>query len=321
MRLLSVVKKAFGFLLIPILFNAAAADETKLAKKKRASFNDRVLVISIPKAGTHMLTKCITLFGNETLASAYTKEPKPDQAAFNRYDTYNQLPPPNNYKGIYYFPVVGYLPRLAAYLKRPTENRLFWTHWPYTKEFDDFLKDKTLANFLLVRDPRDMIVSLAYMLHKSLRTDESIEPVKIMSDLIDASQQHYIKWGVEIHEAYPIIFDEGIVNFYNRYFPWLKVKNVKMVRFEDLVGSKGGGSDDVQRHVIDGIARHIGITLSPEKIKYVQENLFGESGTFRDGQIGSWKKHFTPEMKAAFKNAAGACQLLINLGYEVDSNW
>jgi hypothetical protein len=44
-----------------------------------------------------------------------------------------------------------------------------------------------------------------------------------------------------------------------------------------------------------------------------------KSGTFRKGQPGNWREHFTPANKALFKDVAG--DLLIHLGYEQDYNW
>lgn len=41
--------------------------------------------------------------------------------------------------------------------------------------------------------------------------------------------------------------------------------------------------------------------------------------TFRKGQIGSWKTHFTDEHKRIFKAISG--DLLTETGYESDANW
>jgi hypothetical protein len=43
------------------------------------------------------------------------------------------------------------------------------------------------------------------------------------------------------------------------------------------------------------------------------------SGTFRRGQPGEWREHFTEANKSAFKETAG--DLLVRLGYEVDDQW
>ncbi len=86
-----------------------------------------------------------------------------------------------------------------------------------------------------------------------------------------------------------------------------------------MAAKEGGGT--LQLQTINAIAQHIGISLPPEKIVAVRDELFGRSITFREGKIDGWKKHFTSEMKAAYKAVPGANQLLIDLGYEKDANW
>ncbi|MCJ7716383.1 MAG: sulfotransferase domain-containing protein [Anaerolineales bacterium] len=45
-----------------------------------------------------------------------------------------------------------------------------------------------------------------------------------------------------------------------------------------------------------------------------------KAGTFRKGQPGNWREHFTPENKIRFKRVAG--DLLTKLGYEEnDQDW
>jgi len=110
----------------------------------------------------------------------------------------------------------------------------------------------------------------------------------------------------------------GINDLYQKYLPWLTVPGIYAVKFENLVGSQGGGDDDVQYHIITEIAQHAGVPYSDETIQHVVDNLFGRY-TFREGQIGAWKKYFTEQHKEAFKHHAG--QLLIDLGYEKDMAW
>lgn len=282
----------------------------------------KVLVVSVPKAGTHLVTKCLTLFQQPGLAVPYFKDPKPTQEDFDKYDKLNTLPPPNNYKGRFDIVSAGDLPQIAStQLKRPSRIRLFWTHWPYTKVLEQLIEEISATGFIVIRDPRDVVVSMAYMIHKNLRTNELMDPIKIMEDLIDGRQQNYIKWGVEINEAYPLMFDKGVTGFFQMYLPWLSSKNFMTVKFEDLVGSKGGGSDELQNQTIKDMSTHVRANLSDDAIHKVQQELFGDSGTFRKGLIGSWKEHFTQEMKAAFKKVPDACKLLIDLGYEKDANW
>ena len=49
------------------------------------------------------------------------------------------------------------------------------------------------------------------------------------------------------------------------------------------------------------------------------EAAVAKSPTFRSGKTGEWKKHFTDEHKAIFKEIAG--DLLVRLGYEKNNNW
>ena len=48
----------------------------------------------------------------------------------------------------------------------------------------------------------------------------------------------------------------------------------------------------------------------------------GEESTesfFRKGVAGDWRNHFTPELKALYKERVG--DLLVELGYEADLSW
>ncbi len=92
------------------------------------------------------------------------------------------------------------------------------------------------------------------------------------------------------------------------------------VRFEDLVGSNGGGDDAKQLATVKAIAKHVSIELSEERAQEIATNLFGiTKNTFRKGQIGAWKEEFTPEHKKLFKQYGG--ELLIKLSYKNDLNW
>jgi hypothetical protein len=98
--------------------------------------------------------------------------------------------------------------------------------------------------------------------------------------------------------------------------------NSLLIRFENLVGEKGGGTKEVQSKELDKIAQFLKIPLSESKKSDLIENSFGECETcktFREGQIGAWKNLFTEEHKRLFKEKYN--HILITLGYETSDLW
>ena len=96
--------------------------------------------------------------------------------------------------------------------------------------------------------------------------------------------------------------------------PWLHDPMIYTTTFEKLVGPDGGGTKEEQLSEVQNIANHIGVKISLEEAVQVANSLFGDTGTFREGKIGSWKKHFTEEHIKIFKEQTG--DLLYKLGYE-----
>ena len=92
-----------------------------------------------------------------------------------------------------------------------------------------------------------------------------------------------------------------------------------MVKFEELVGPMGGGSEEAQRDAVARVAEHLEVPLDDRKLRAVQSDLFGSGRTFRKGQAGGWRREFSEEHKRATKEVAG--DLLVELGYEKDLRW
>lgn len=95
--------------------------------------------------------------------------------------------------------------------------------------------------------------------------------------------------------------------------------NTLIVKFEDLVGKAGGGSDKKQREAIIKIAEFIGHQYSEEDITRVTQNLFGSSPTFRKGKIGSWNSHFDSKCINLFSKyikKLNLTDILSDYGYE-----
>ncbi len=297
----------------------AIKKSTSIPKKKSSPI---VMCVTIPKCGTHLLLKCISLFNIPRMQFPYnrTNALKPSPAKWKKLNTLNRFDPPHHYKGPLHIPTAGPIPENVLLAFHSKIRDLLSYHLVYSPEAEAFLNKHSKANFLIIRDPRAMLVSMAHMV-KDGWNGEHANVEDIIWDFIDGRQKHFIRWGVTVNTGYPLIWELGVTDFYKLYLPWMQKKNFYTVKFENLIGAKGGGSDEQQLQEITNIAKHIGVNASIEQIKAVRDQLFGGTATFREGKISGWKQIFTPEMKAAYKAVPGANQLLIDLGYEKDANW
>ena len=93
---------------------------------------------------------------------------------------------------------------------------------------------------------------------------------------------------------------------------------VLTIRFEDLVGSKGGGSDVLQARCVTDIARFLGIDIAAEMVNEICNVIWEAKGrTFRKGQIGTWREVLTQEMLAVYY--ATARDITRKWGYDVSA--
>jgi sulfotransferase 6B1 len=232
------------------------------------------IIISIPKAGTHLLCNCIA------------------ELTHKKFTGFVLFPPENQ-----------------------NDNKKFcYAHIKYSSEYAQKIKNKNCKTFFIYRDPRDQIVSTAFYNYDRPDLWPHWQKLKL-SELIT----ELIIDGKSMYNGFPPYDVTGINEFYRAYMGWLKLPWVYSIKFEDLVGSSGGSTQEEQYKKIQEIAHHLSLKLPSATIPEIAQALFGNSATFREGKIGAWKKYFTEEHKALFKSQAG--QLLIDLGYEKDLNW
>jgi len=95
----------------------------------------------------------------------------------------------------------------------------------------------------------------------------------------------------------------------------LRNNNTLIVRFEDLVGSKGGGSDEIQRNTIKAILEFSGISKYDNEIDKIQLSLFGGTHTFREGQINAWRKDVDSKTLELMKSTLCETDIVRQLNY------
>lgn len=180
---------------------------------------------------------------------------------------------------------------------------------PYLSE----LSRPNVAAFFIYRDPRDVIVSqifYALEMHRGHGMHRYYaEELHSMEERINTAIN-----GVQTATAQL----SPIRTKYEHYLGWLKQTSALALRFEDLILQR--------RPALERILDHLagrGFSLQPPRAEAVAalESAIAPraSGTFRKGQPGEWKQHFSEQNKQAFKAATG--DLLQALGYEKDAAW
>lgn len=251
----------------------------------------RVLANSVPKSGTNLLTRCLSLF--PTLRPSF----KHVTMNSNRRDSTEELE------------------RKAARTKRGqyTSGHVF-----YNADNAAIVEEHDLEMPLIVRDPRDVVTShFHYVSEKHPEHRLHDHYVSLPDD--DARLMASIR-GVDGAHTDDGDRLESIGEWMDAFLSWQEKPYVTVVRFEDLIGPNGGGSRDRQMETVRQLADHLEVTLSDDEVEYISQNVFSTSAsTFRKGLIGDWKNHFTPEHVEAFKDEAG--DWLVEMGYEDDADW
>jgi sulfotransferase 6B1 len=186
----------------------------------------------------------------------------------------------------------------------------------YIKAQEPFISALTApgrASVFVYRDPRDMIVShvfYATQMHKGHQMHRYYtETLHTMEERINAAIQGVDEDGSELSD---------IRTKYLAYMGWREQAQVLCMRFEDLIlereAALGRILDYLEgRGFTPQVSRSEAVAILSEAIKPKK------SGTYRKGQPGNWREHFTPANKALFKEQTG--DLLVSLGYEQDDSW
>ena len=233
--------------------------------------------ISIPKCGTHML--------KDLLMMLLHKKPKDIPWKFDEAS---------------FFVMSNFHPH----------NFYFGHTWP-SKRALDFFSDRVFRGFFLIRDPRDMVVSFYDYMKKlnrpphlyKLPFDDIVEYLILNPTLRPSNQFPTSTINASLEERYRI------------FLQWGQLPNFCLIRYEDLVGPRGGGSREVQFKTIEKIAHHLNLSITREQCEFISKSLYGKSGTFNKGQIGRWKKCFTKKLTRIFRENFSD-DFLLQLGYE-----
>jgi hypothetical protein len=271
----------------------------------------RIVANTIPKSGTNLLARLLTLLGFEQISEMGIRE----HLVAGPFSPARKLLRARSAEKV----TIGVVsPQridrrwLERRLSRVPDRCFVTAHCVYSPELASLFAGERMRVVCILRDPRDVAVS----------------------------QMHYIKQKTRhpIHEAFmalPSDYERLLVTIrggalgmrellslderYRQFLGWQDDENAIVVKFEDLVGPRGGGSAEAQRRTVERVARHVSLEPDKRMMRTVEENIFGVSKTFRKGKIGGWRSEFSEEHVQAAREIAGP--LLVKLGYEADPEW
>lgn len=304
----------------------------------------RVIANSVPKSGTHLLLRLVTLLGLD-LVDFGGLRPTSVAGGGNVWSskTFQKIlgtREPDKFLGIGphlldggRFPHVrralrsGGSEKVTLGVDYPREANRRWlgrrlgqvpegsvvsAHCVYSPAFGHLLQEQDMKMVCILRDPRDTALSHMRYLQERPRHTVFAEYMALKDD--HERLMYSIRGG--LLGDYPL---QALDVRYRRFLDWERKAEAELVKFEDLVGPDGGGSEDAQREATRRVADYLDIEIGEKELNEVCGGLFGKGRTFRKGQSGGWREGFTPEHEEAVKEVAGP--LLVELGYEEDLDW
>lgn len=161
------------------------------------------------------------------------------------------------------------------------------------------LKAARIKPIFIYRDPRDCLVSAVHYALKG-------KPEHISRVVNGLSEEDALLALLSGHDTL-IPF----ARWFDAYRSWLDVPDAISLRFEDIIGARGGGSDVTQKECFENLVSSLGIQIPRQVFEAALSMAFNpRAGTFRSGQIGGWRNSFSEKVAREFDLKAG---YLLNL--------
>jgi hypothetical protein len=279
-----------------------------------------IVVNSLPKSGTHLVKEALSLFPQiesdgrklshkATIWFIWRHLGVPFALYCKLSDPFKKDPVRLNVDTPHYASKKSVIREIS----KVDPKGFLLAHLPYSDTALNIMLNYNAKMILVIRDPRDVVVSFAHFVVKSENFHPLFDAFRglTQNQRILAAINGGIFSGIELR---------SVADAIGSLLQWQNSMDSILIRFEDLIGPKGGGSVDVQEKQIQRIADFLGFELDSETVKYIASKTFSPlAGTFRKGEIGSWREEFSIEHIQAMKDNMG--QELLTLGYETTMDW
>lgn len=265
----------------------------------------RLFLNSVPKAGAHLAEKALAELGYRR-----GQGPLGSSTVFGRQQFVKSVQRrPWVTADVVLVGIEVVAPVTAAWLRRRLSSvapgQYLRGHVQHSGAFAALLDELDYRVLHVVRDPRDVVVSHAhYMLARPRHPFH-----RFYQELGGWSERlaFSISGGWIPGSGYLV----SIAERYRLMEPWKTHPGALTIRFEDLVGERGGGSEASQEESLQRISELIGAT--DVDVAAIADAIFGDSSTFRKGRIGGWRESFDSGHHEIFDRIAG--DLLLRWGY------
>lgn len=257
---------------------------------------DKVFVNSLPKSGTHLLSKLLSLVGAEE--QYHFGSGKILDKSFGAVARKIVMRPSIFTKGIIIgidSPAEVSRDYFCSKINSLADDEFVTGHVGYSEEIIKLCDFYGLKKICVVRDPRAVVVSFVHYV-RSLNRHYLHETFKNLDydESVDRCVFGYVDSRVSL---------ESLKNRYRALQPWFDDENTLVLKFEDLVGSAGGGDDDSQIIALEKIFLHLNIENNGSRLKEIAAEIFGPGkATFRKGQVDSWKVELSNKQVSTINN-------------------
>ncbi|MGY4867394.1 sulfotransferase domain-containing protein [Mycolicibacterium elephantis] len=269
----------------------SARDGIRLLRPSVFPSRPAVLVNSVPKSGTHLLTQIVEgLESNDDWGTFIRSTPSL---------TLREVSPE----------------RLNREMKKLVPGETARGHIFWHQSLAESITENGIVSYFIYRDPRDIALSEARYLssmnryHRMHRVYRGLSPDEALMLSIRG-------WPESENRG---VYYPDIGTRIRRYTGWLTHTATLAVRFEDLRGANlAGWARRIVQHYVDA-SGHSDSDADQMALRATQMVDPCRSHTYRKGKSGGWRETYKREHMEAFHDVAGS--LLLELGYESDEGW
>ncbi|MHA2358189.1 MAG: sulfotransferase domain-containing protein [Candidatus Heimdallarchaeaceae archaeon] len=249
----------------------------------------KVFINSLPKSGTNLIAKALDLFGFHHAHNL-------DSGLFLRDKWQNRVrrllnrPRKQGYIIGINHPIEISRSSVDRILQKTQTGEYITAHVGFSEDVLLKALELDFKTIQMIRDPRAIAASYVPYVAKT----KSNPLFKEFSQKSKEEQYRIVLEGFQGKN----ISKQTLYTSCLSVEPWINSEDTLVVKFEDIVGEKGGGNNEIQREVLEKISLHI--DAPKDKIDQVIENIFGPGRhTFRKGKIDSWKEEIPKDIQKA----------------------